>query len=85
VIRSVLVSVVLLAAIVADEGMDFITSKAWWVPALLGVWIASNAVGNLLARILPSLRGSFGVWRYRISFEFEPRVTRKLRATRRAP
>jgi hypothetical protein len=75
----------LLAAVVADEGPDSITAKVWWVPAFLAVWVTSNAIGNLLARILPPLHGSFSVGRYQVTFDFEPRAARRFRAERQEP
>jgi hypothetical protein len=85
VIRGTLISLLLVAAVVADEGTDSITARVWWVPAFLAVWVTSNAIGNLLARILPPVHGRFGVRRYRITFDLEPRVTRRFRAERREP
>jgi hypothetical protein len=83
VIRATLVSVFLLAAVAADEGISVLTEKAWWLPVFGAVWIGSNAVGNLLARVLPPLHGSVTIWRYRISLDFEPRAASPVEVLRK--
>jgi hypothetical protein len=45
-IRATLVRVVLLAAVAADEGIDTLTSNAWWIPVFLVVWVGGNAAGS---------------------------------------
>jgi hypothetical protein len=71
-IRATLVGVILLAAVAADEGIDTPTSNAWWIPAFLAVWVGSNAIGSSVARVLPPVRESLAVWRYRVAFDLEP-------------
>jgi hypothetical protein len=79
VIRGTIVSVAMLAAVVADEGIDILTSNAWLVPVFAGTWIGSNIVGGLIARILPPLRGSLSIWRYRVAFDLEPWAPSRMR------
>jgi hypothetical protein len=83
VIRAVVISLVLFAVIAVDEGTDILTSNAWWLPVFLAVWVGSNIAGNLIARILSPVRGSLSVWRYRVSLDLEPKVTRRFRDERR--
>jgi hypothetical protein len=84
-IHATVISAVLLAAVAADEGTDVLTSNAWWLPVFLAIWVGSNVGGSVIARILPPVRGSLSVWRYRVSLDLEPKVTRRFRAERREP
>jgi hypothetical protein len=54
-IRATLVSVVLLAAVAADEGIDTLTSNAWWIPVFprrLGWQMPPEAPSNAKAALI---------------------------------
>jgi hypothetical protein len=79
VIRATLVGVVLLAAVAVDEGIDTLTSNAWWMPVFSRLG-RQHVPGSLIARILPPLRRSLSIWRYRVAFDLEPRAPSRMRA-----